>query len=182
MGLFDLFSTGDAGSAFDTSSFVSGLLDDAGTIFGSGGSANGGYPAPVSVGYGGQAYPVMGSAPAVISRAGALVGASLRNFPSLANSIAALRARGIKATTESLWGMLKKFGPTALESGGFMTAAAISDLMYYKSTHKRRRMNPANTKALRRSLRRLGAFDRLSSRVSHQLASSCSRRGRKCKK
>lgn len=122
-----------------------------------------------------MAQPVMGSSVPALAAAGALVGRSLRNFPSLANAIAALRARGIRATAESLWTMLKKFGPNALVASGFMTAAAISDLMYYKSTHKRRRMNPANTRALRRSLRRLRSFDHLATRVKHQLSSACHR-------
>lgn len=127
-------------------------------------------------------YPVMAGSGPALSAAGALMSRSMRSFPSLANSIMALRARGIRANVESLWTMLKKFGPNALVSGGFLTAAAISDLMYYKSTHKRRRMNPANTKALRRSLRRLKSFDNLSHRVSAQLSRACHKGGKSRKR
>jgi hypothetical protein len=47
--------------------------------------------------------------------------------------------------------------------------AAMSELAVWKSTHKSRRMNPANTRALRRSLRRLKSFDRLASRTQQAL-------------
>ena len=178
MGLFDLFSSDlSSGNLFDTVSDVAGLLSESSYGSHSGGPAQ--FSPPVySVGYGGgaQAYPAMGAAGPALSQAGALVGRSLRAFPSLANSIAALRARGIRATAESLYAMLKKFGPANLVATGFLTSAAISDLMYYKTTHKRRRMNPANTRALRRSLRRLKSFDNLAHRVSSQLSHSCKKR------
>ena len=170
MGLFDLFGSGSANdNPFDVSGFANSILSVAESDIWGGGSPYGGPATPVVTGT-----PVMsGSVP--LTAAGAMIGRSMRQFPSLANALAALRARGVKATVESLWTMLKKFGPTALVSGGFMTAAAISDLMYYKSTHKRRRMNPANTRALRRSLRRLKSFDNLSHRVHNQLSASCRR-------
>ena len=188
MGLFDIFSS-DSSSPFDVSDTLSGFVSDASSLFD--GSSGGdistpgfgtpsysgvpvSYPAP-------QAVPTMGAVGPAMSAAGALVGRSMRNFPALANAIAGLRARGIRATVESLWQMLKRFGPNALVAGGFLTAAAISDLMYYKSTHKRRRMNPSNTKALRRSLTRLRSFDRLAMRVKHQLGSACHRGSRRAR-
>jgi hypothetical protein len=47
----------------------------------------------------------------------------------------------------------------------------VSELVTFSTTKRarRKRMNPANTRALRRSLRRLQSFERLSSRVSQQL-------------
>lgn len=74
----------------------------------------------------------------------------------------------------SMLGLLNRFGPTALTS--FVGAAVVSELLSYKMTHKRRRMNPANSKALRRSMRRLKAFSRMSHRVEMQLGRSRGRR------
>lgn len=62
---------------------------------------------------------------------------------------------------------LSKWGPTAMST--IVGAAVVSDLIQYKVARKRRRMNPANTRALRRSLRRLKSFDRLAHRVQSQL-------------
>lgn len=62
---------------------------------------------------------------------------------------------------------LTKWGPTAMST--IVGAAVVADLIQFKMTRKRRRMNPANTRALRRSLRRLKSFDRLAHRVSAQL-------------
>lgn len=76
-----------------------------------------------------------------------------------------------------LLSMLRKWGPTALM--GIMGLQAVSELVTYTATKKRRRMNVANTKALRRGLRRLKGFERLSHRVSAQLGRAArSGRGR----
>jgi hypothetical protein len=72
--------------------------------------------------------------------------------------------------------LLAKWGPTALTA--LWGAQVVGDLISYKASHKRRRMNPANAKALRRSIRRLKSFDRLSHRVSAQLG-RVARSGRK---
>jgi hypothetical protein len=78
-----------------------------------------------------------------------------------------------------LMSLLSKYGPTALSS--FIGAAVVSELLGYKVTKKRRRMNVANTRALRRSLRRLKGFNRLSHRVSAQLGRGGMRRtARRC--
>jgi hypothetical protein len=75
----------------------------------------------------------------------------------------------------SLLSALTKWGPAAMST--IVGAAVVADLINYKVSRKRRRMNPANTKALRRSLRRLKSFDRLAHRVSVQLHRG-GRRGR----
>ncbi len=80
-------------------------------------------------------------------------------FPALATAMQQLRARGMSVKRSQLWSMLKRFGPEALVGGGLLTAAAVSELMVAGPGH--RRMNPANVKALRRSLRRLNSFHRL---------------------
>lgn len=109
--------------------------------------------------------PVMASMPMVVGAARSLVS----RFPNLYSSIVALSQQfGRRFTPEMVWRMLKQQGPGMVV--GLIGAAAMNELFVWKTTHKTRRMNPANTKALRRSLRRLKSFDKLSGRVSSQLA------------
>jgi len=112
-----------------------------------------------------QAIPVQ--APAVV----AATSVALRAFPALALAITKFRMMKIPMTVERLWSMVKRFGPVAVTTvgGGIITAQVVSDLLAYKATHKSRRMNVTNVRALRRGLRRLKGFDRLASRVSMQL-------------
>lgn len=110
--------------------------------------------------------------PAVVAAGGMM----MARFPALWAALTALSQRfGTKITVDRLWGMFKTFGPGI---GAMIGAEALQELMVYRSTHKRRRMNVANTKALRRSVRRLKGFDRLSHRVSAQLGRVGGRRGR----
>ncbi len=139
-------------------------------------------PQPVArpVSYGGMAQPVMASAPPLAARAiAAGLPAWSARFPALWQAISKLRAQGTRATVEQLYGLLRKWGPASLST--VIGAAAVADLVSYRMKHKPRRMNPANTKALRRSLRRLKSFDRLSTRVSAQLSRNCRKRSyKKC--
>lgn len=139
-------------------------------------------PPPV---YGGvQAYPTAaGSVPAgVIAAAGAVARYIPKwsvIYPNLWQAIQKLIGQGVKGiTVEKLYQALRKYGPAILAT--WIGAAAVSDLIAYKTVRRKRRMNPANARALRRSLRRLHSFDRLSSRVKAQLAGSCRVRKRKC--
>jgi len=118
-----------------------------------------------------------GSVPMAARAAAAGIAAWSVRYPALWQAIQQLRARGSRATIQQLWTMTKKWGPTAMT--GVIGAAAVSDLISYRMTHKARRMNPANTKALRRSMRRLKSFDRLASRVSMQLSRAGGSRRRK---
>lgn len=113
------------------------------------------------------ALPTMAAGTAV-ARAGAVVGRSFFNkFPNLATGIQAWRNAGKQITRAKLYSLMKRFGPDFLISGGILTAAAVSELMM--AGPGTRRMNAANSKALRRSLRRLESFDRLCGRVTKQL-------------
>lgn len=127
------------------------------------------------VGFGGPvAQPVaMGAVPMVAG-----VARWAMKFPSLWQALQKFRAQRINMTPDKLYMALRRFGPATLSA--MVGAAAVSDLITYKATHKSRRMNVANTKALRRGLRRLKGFDRLSGRVSQQLSRSC-RPGRRKK-
>lgn len=118
-----------------------------------------------------MAQPVMAAAPMVMTGTRAL----MARFPSLWAALTAMSERfGTRITVDRLWSMFKQFGPGI---GALIGVEALQELMVYRATHKRRRMNVANTKALRRSVRRLKGFDRLSHRVSGQLARVGHRRG-----
>lgn len=80
-------------------------------------------------------------------------------FPNLATAIQGYRNMGKNITRAKLYSLLKRFGPELLISGGILTAAAVSELMV--AGPGRRRMNPGNVKALRRSMRRLESFHHL---------------------
>ncbi len=183
MGLFDGIS-----DLFDTA--VSGLFGSAsGSYLGGSDQLGGGGASFLPVSYQPfqtqtfqnpvtYATPTMASVPAI--GGAVMVGARslMARFPSLWAAITALTQQfGKKFTPEMLWRMAKQNGPTMVV--GLIGAAAMNELMVWKTTHKTRRMNPANTRALRRSLRRLKSFDRLAGRVSGQLARTGHRRARR---
>jgi len=92
--------------------------------------------------------------------AAATVGRSFFNrFPNLATAIQRLRNAGQNVSRSKLYSMLKRFGPEFLISGGILTAAAVNELALAGPGH--RRMNPANGRALKRSIRRIQSFHRL---------------------
>jgi hypothetical protein len=108
-------------------------------------------------------FNTMASMPAA-GRAAATVGRSLfARYPNLATYIQQYRNMGKHVTRAKLYSLMKRFGPELLVSGGILSAAAISELMM--AGPGRRRMNPGNVKALRRSLRRLESFHHLCGRV-----------------
>jgi hypothetical protein len=113
------------------------------------------------------AQPVMAMAPRVIGPAIGAVRTLGRGFfskyPNLGAVILGFRQQGRNITRAKLYSLLKRFGPELLISGGILTAAAVSELMV--AGPGRRRMNPGNVKALRRSLRRLESFHHLCQRA-----------------
>jgi hypothetical protein len=120
-----------------------------------------------NMGGGVQTVPVMAKVPQVIAgaggavaRAGATVGRSFFNkWPNLAVAIQKMKNAGQNVSRSKLYSMLKRFGPEFLVTAGIMSAAAVSELALAGPGH--RRMNPANSKALRRAQRRLKSFHRL---------------------
>ena len=180
MGLFDF-----ASDVFSSDSFAGGLFGEVVDVLGgSGGSGyntlpvswqpySAGQPIPQS-----QVYQTAAAVPAVMGAAGAIAG-WMRTYPALGLAIQKFRAQRIPMSVERLWSQLKRFGPATLTT--MIGAQAVQELIMYKATHKRRRMNVANTKALRKSLRRLHGFETLSHRVTQQLSRSCApRRRKKC--
>jgi hypothetical protein len=166
-------STADAGNL---GSYLGGPVDS-GNVGSSPFPVSAPAPAPVYMN-------TMASVPMMIQGAGRM----LQRFPNLSTSLIALSQQfGKRFTADQVWRMVKSAGPQMVV--GLIGAAAMQELFVWKTTHKTRRMNVANTKALRRSVRRLKGFDRLAHRVSGQLARvggtrrrSASRRCGTCKK
>lgn len=169
MGLFDSISD----------VFSSAVSD----IFGGGASSSGSYLGGLDTGLSSiysvgnfptvPEYPTVPAYPQPTMSTVPMIGGMMRHwamrFPALWTAVQSLSQRyGTKVTVERLWAMLRSSGPQFLV--GLIGAAALNELFIYHATHKRRRMNVANTKALRRSVRRLKGFDRLSHRVSAQLS------------
>lgn len=136
-----------------------------------------------------QTIPVMSKVPQIAGRAAGAAGAIAKvgptvgrtffnKFPNLAVAIQKMRNAGQNVSRSKLYSMLKRFGPEFLVSAGILTAAAVSELALAGPGH--RRMNPANSKALRRSMRRIKSFHRLcstadilKSRGRRRVGSSC---------
>lgn len=90
------------------------------------------------------------------------IGRSFFNrFPNLGLAIQTYRNAGKKVSRSKLYSLVRRFGPEIVISGGILTAAAVNELMI--AGPGTRRMNPANIKALRRSMRRVESFHRLCS-------------------
>lgn len=163
MGIFDGFDW-DFGSVVDFTSDIiddvpwSDVIDFGGTAFQTYNQfaqpvANRNVPAPrPGTGQGGILGPLLKSGPTV--------GRSFFNkWPNLATAIQKMRNAGQNVSRSKLYSMLKRFGPDFLISAGILTAAAVSELALAGPGH--RRMNPANSKALRRATRRIKSFHRL---------------------
>jgi hypothetical protein len=120
------------------------------------------------------ATPVMTALPPMVSGGAEAFGYALGKwalrYPILAGAIRVWRGRGIPITVEKLWTLLRKYGPAFLVTAGILSLEGVSQLMMYKATHKRRRMNVLNPHALRRSTRRLLGFERRASRVAQALS------------
>lgn len=102
--------------------------------------------------------PALGTTAAAVGRRFA------QKFPNLAAQIQKFRNLGYnKVTRGYLWNLLKRFGPEFIISVGILSAAAVTELMM--AGPGRRRMNPANPKALRRAARRIKGFHRMCSHV-----------------
>lgn len=108
---------------------------------------------------------------------GRMAGKFWDKFPNLYRRLQIYKLSGIKLTRARLWSMVKRFGPDFLITAGILTAIEINELMLAGPGH--RRMNPANGRALKRSLRRLESFERLCHRVDRSLHSR--RGGRRTK-
>ena len=172
MGLFDdiggLFGLEQSGS----SNFLSAGLDILGLGSGSVQPVNfgsyGQYPVQ-QLPDNSQMYPVMAGPVAVAGAAAAsnairMIGfkiaqkVGLRGIPSLPRMMSMVRS------------LAKSLSPAATAVALGIGLDELATLMTASSRRKRRRMNPANASALRRSMRRLKSFDRLAHRVGMQIS------------
>lgn len=167
MGFFDTFDL-DFGSVTGVVDWAADIVDDVpwsdvaefgSTAF----QTYNQFAQPVANRVGSVGTPAMSKVPAIVggaARAGAVVGRGFFNkWPNLATSIQKMRNAGQNVSRSKLYSMLKRFGPEFLVSAGILTAAAVSELALAGPGH--RRMNPANSKALRRATRRIKSFHRL---------------------
>lgn len=124
----------------------------------------------------GNVFPTMSVMPAA-GRAVATVGRSFfSKYPNLATAIQGYRNMGKKVTRAKLYSLVKRFGADVVISGGILSAAAVSELLV--AGPGRRRMNPANVHALRRSVRRLESFHHLCMKVDKLRRPNRSTRGK----
>ena len=176
MGFFDFGTSTDpnsGGGIFDTGGFTQNIPWNSLLNLGTNLATNFLQPSSNSIPSTPSAQPVMAAVP-MIARGGAVVGRSFFNrFPNLATSIQKMRNAGQNVSRGKLYSMMKRFGPEFLVTGGILTAGAVSELAL--AGPGRRRMNPANSKALRRAARRIESFhrlctttDRLRSRGKHR--------------
>ena len=109
-----------------------------------------------------QAQPVMSAAPAFGVAAGAIARVTA---PILAKIAVKLGLRARPSLTRAME-MVRKAAtiltsPEAVATALGITVAELATLITTSSARKRRRMNPANSKALRRAARRIKSFHKL---------------------
>jgi hypothetical protein len=170
-GLFDPLSGGDT-SLFDPSS----LLDLAGSVGGSSTPVNyfptyafdpnvyapqTQYPMDVAQK---QVPMVPGNAATAAGRAVAMI------LFTIAQKLGLKRVPSLGTVMSMIRKMAKMLSPAAVAAALGIGIADLSTLLTANARKKRRRVNPANVKALRRSVRRLQSFDHLANKVRHQLA------------
>lgn len=129
-----------------------------------------------------QSVPVSYPAPQPVGAFGGVPATAMMGVlrPILMKIAARLGLRGIPSATRAMQivrNMAKYLSPAATATALGLTMGELATLITASQRRKRRRMNPANARALRRSLRRLRSFDRLASRVGAQLSSAV--RGRR---
>lgn len=171
----DVSGLTDAFSGADLSSGLGGISDvtNMGNIDVVAGALSGTLPsifasgAPSMAGPSGSPYVGTGAMIPAVMAAGRSM---MARFPQLGFAIQAWRAKGVALSVDKLWALLRRFGPELMVSAGILTAGALTELLLAHSTHKRRRMNCLNPKALRRSTRRLLCFERRACKVQHALS------------
>jgi hypothetical protein len=169
MGLFDDFTNTGVDAGFTDQTSI-----DWGALLNTGVGLAGRFLAPSAA----MATPVatMAAVPAVVSGAGravAVVGRGLfKRFPNLATAIQMFRNQGLTMISRArIVSTIRTYGPTAAVA--FLTSYLGEELATRTVQEAalagagRRRMNPGNTKALRRALRRLKSFDHLCASVVH---------------
>jgi len=109
-----------------------------------------------------QAQPVMSAAPAFAVAAGAIARVTAPILSKIAVKLG-LRARPSLTRAMEMVRKAAKIltSPEAVATALGITVAELATLITTSSARKRRRMNPANSKALRRAARRIKSFHKL---------------------
>lgn len=108
------------------------------------------------------------AAPVVAAGVAAGAAAAFRvGTVALNTVVAAMRSAGVRATVTKAVAFVRRFGPQAAVTffAGFAGTELANRAVLEAAFIKRRRMNPGNTKALRRSIRRVQSFHRLCKRA-----------------
>lgn len=140
--------------------------------------------------------------PVAMSAAGPAIRSATKSMPLLSGGMRAL-SKGVTATAATA--MIKMaetlgrrsmtlreavriikrtgrlMGPAATAVAIGITIDEMAELIMLDSARKRRRMNPANISALRRSMRRISSFHRLAQKADALRGSSRRRRTSSCK-
>lgn len=127
-----------------------------------------------------EATPVMSQVPAIAgATGGALAKVTAPILFAIAQKLGLRRIPSLVRAMEMIRKMAKWLSPAATATALGISVADLATLMAANARKKRRRINPANTKALRRSVRRLQSFDHLANKVRSQLAHVGSKHSRR---
>ena len=121
--------------------------------------------------YGAMAQPVMAMTPQIAGAAGGAVAAAtgLIRF-TIAQTLGLKAIPSLQRAMQIVRQMSKYLSPAAVAAALGLEIGQLATLIAASNRRKRRHVNPANVKALRRSMRRLGSFQKLASRVNKQLS------------
>lgn len=180
---------------------ISGLLSNIGGLFG-GATSTVGQVLGAGLNIGGS---VVGALTQPTANPGVIQQTSAGRIPATAATMTGVMvtaARGVSAVTRAaLVRMAAKLGvrsislsralslakrlgkfmePAAIAGVLGITAAELAQMIFEGQTRGRRRMNPSNVKALRRSMRRLESFHKLCVRADALRGRGRSRRSTKC--
>lgn len=86
------------------------------------------------------------------------------------------RTMSLRTAVKQIRKLGKFLGPVATAAALGITFAEMAEIIVADSSRTRRRMNPANVHALRRSMRRVSAFHRLAQKADMLRGGSRSRR------
>lgn len=86
------------------------------------------------------------------------------------------RTMSLRSAVKIIRKLGRTLGPAGVAAALGITAAELAELIVADSSRTRRRMNPANIHALRRSMRRISSFHRLAQKADMMRGRSGSRR------
>jgi len=121
-----------------------------------------------SYSYGAVAQPAMAMTPQ-IAGPGIAAATSMIRF-LVAQKLGLKSIPSLQRVMQMVRQMSKYLSPAAVAVALGLELGQLATIIAASNRRKRRHVNPANVKALRRSMRRLGSFQKLASRVNKQLS------------